>query len=76
VRLISQKGKCLNTGGGVFQYKAEEKDFAVKVYKLKGLDEFYDVDVMDIMNEIKILSMIKDSNLNSDFINRFEGLFS
>ena len=60
----------------MFQYKAEEKDFAVKVYKLNGLDEFYDVDFLDILNEIKILSMIKDSNLNSDFINTFEGLYS
>ncbi len=72
VRIISDKGKC----GGVFQYKAEEKEFAVKVYKLLGKDQYYDINILDIMNEIKILSLIKDSKFKSDYINRFEGFFS
>ncbi len=43
---------------------------------MKGQDQYYEVEILDILNEIKILSMIRDSKLNSDYINRFEGVFS
>ncbi len=48
MRILSQKGKCVQTGGGVYQYNADNKDFAVKIYKLKGDEEFYEEDIKNI----------------------------
>jgi hypothetical protein len=49
----------------VYQYKADDIYYKVKIYNLQGNDEFYDKDIINILNEIAILTKIKESNLNS-----------
>jgi hypothetical protein len=43
---------------------------------MQGEDDSYKYKIKDLLNEINILTMIKDSKIKSDYINRFEGVFS